>query len=69
MCFRHVPEQERKELGNQSKGLVLMSHPSIGAYKLYSLIEGELVISKKGIFVDISKGWELESKSRLHNYI
>ena len=32
-----------------------MSHPLIGAYKLYSPIEGELVISKKDILVDKQK--------------
>ena len=68
MCFRHVPEQTRKELGNQSIGLVLISHSSIGTCKLYSPIEGELV-SKKDFLVDKSKGWELESKNHLYNYV
>ena len=57
MCFRHVPEQAEKELSNQIKGLVLIIHPSICAYKLYSPIEDKLVISKDGL-VDERKQWD-----------
>ena len=57
MCFRHVPEQTRKELGDRSKVLVLIGYPSIDSYKLYSPIEGELVISKDGL-VNESKRWD-----------
>ena len=68
MCFRHVPEQARKKLDDWSEVLVLIGYHSIGAYKLYSPIEDELV-SKKDFLVDKSKGLELESKNHLHNCV
>ena len=57
MCFRHVPEQVRKKLDGRSKVMVLIGYPSTGAYKLYSLTEDKLVISRD-VLEDKSKRWD-----------
>ena len=62
MCFRHVPEQVRKKLDDQSEVLVLIGYHSIGAYKLFSPIKNKLVISKDGL-EDESKRWDWSRSS------
>ena len=62
MCFRHVPEQARKKLDDQSEVLVLIGYDLIGAYKMYSPIKDKLLISKDGL-VDERKGWNWSRSS------
>ena len=57
MCFKHVPEQERKKMDDRSEVLVLIGYHSIGAYKLYSPIEDKMVIIKDRL-EDESKRWD-----------
>ena len=57
MCFRHVPEQLRRKLDDQSEAIVLIGYHLTGAYKLYSPIEDKLVINRDDI-VDEIKGWD-----------
>src|ERR1051325_6768739 len=45
MCFRHVLEQLRRKLDDQSEVMVLICYHSTGAYKLYLPIEDKLVIN------------------------
>ena len=54
MCFRHVLEQVRKKLDDQSEVLVLIGYPLTSAYKLYSITEDKLVISRD-VLVDQRK--------------
>ena len=62
MCFRHVPEQLRKKLDDQSEVMVLIGYHSTGAYKLYSPIKDKLVINRY-VLVDESKGWDWSRSS------
>ena len=62
MCFRHVPEQLRKKLDNQSEIMVLIGYYSTGTYKLYSPNEDKLVISRD-VLVDENKGWDWSQSS------
>src|ERR1044072_10006899 len=62
MCFKHVPEQLRRKLDDQSEVMVLIGYHSTGAYKLYSPIKDKLVLSRD-VCVDESKGWDWSQSS------
>lgn len=56
MCFKHVPEQLRKKLDDQSQDMLLICYHLTDTYKLYSPNDYKLVINRD-VLVDENKGW------------
>lgn len=65
MCFRHVPEQFKNKLDDQSQTMVLIGFHSSSAYMLYSPNDDKLVISRD-VLVDERKGWDWSQGSIRH---
>lgn len=59
MCFRNVPEKLRKKLDDRSQRMVLIGYHLIGAYKLYSINDDKLMISRYVLVTKVKGGTEL----------
>lgn len=56
LCFRHVPEQARRKLGDRAEQMVVLGYHPTSAYKLYDPRMKKIVISRD-VLVDESKSW------------
>ena len=56
LCFRHVPEQNRKKLDDKAEPMILIGYHPTGAYKLYDPRMRKVVISRD-VLIDETKGW------------
>jgi len=59
LCFRHVPEQNKKKLDDKAEPMILIGYHPIGAYKLYDPRMRKVVISRD-VLIDETKGWNWE---------
>ena len=60
LCFKHVPEQNRKKLDDKAEPMILIGYHPNGVYKLYDLRKRKVVISRD-VLIDETKGsnWEI----------
>lgn len=56
LCYRHIPEQNRRKLDSRSQAMVLIGYHRTGAYKLYDPVQRKVVISND-VIVDETKEW------------
>ncbi|KAL2342497.1 hypothetical protein Fmac_003782 [Flemingia macrophylla] len=57
LCYKHVPEHNRRKLDSRSQAMVLVGYHSTGAYKLFDPIQRRVVISND-VVVDETKEWD-----------
>jgi hypothetical protein len=46
LCYRHIPDQNRKKLDGKSETLILVGYRIAGSYKLYNPITKKLIASR-----------------------
>ena len=51
LCYRHMPEQNRRKLDLRAQTMILVGYHSIGAYKLFDPLSKKIVISNDVIMV------------------
>ena len=55
LCFRHVPEQNRKKLDDKAEPMILIGYHPTSAYKLYDPRMRKVVISRY-VLINETKG-------------
>ena len=57
LCYKHVPDQNRKKLDDKGKSMILLGYHSIGAYILFDPSTKNVAVSGDVMF-DESKSWD-----------
>jgi len=64
LSYRHIPDERRRKLDNKSEALILVGYHPIGAYKLYSPLKQQVVISRD-VVVDETAAWKWDNESKI----
>jgi len=72
LSYRHIPDERRKKLDDKSEALILVGYHPTGAYKLYSPLKQQVVISRdvvvsRDAVVDEIAAWKWENDYKIHN--
>jgi len=62
ICYKHVPDSRSKKLDDKSEAMILVGYHKIGAYRLYNLVGGKIMISRD-IVIDENESWNWTSNS------
>ena len=54
LCYRHMPEQNKRKLDSRAQTMILVGYHSTGAYKLFDPLSKKIVISND-VIVDETK--------------
>ncbi|CAH9104519.1 unnamed protein product, partial [Cuscuta europaea] len=65
VCYRHIPDEKRKKLGDKSQKLILVGYDPTRAYVLYDPDERKSAISRD-VIVDESSSWNWDEKNSTH---
>ncbi|RDX93140.1 hypothetical protein CR513_24641, partial [Mucuna pruriens] len=69
LSYRHIPDERRRKLDDKSEALILIGYHPTGAYKLYSPLKQQVVISRD-VVVDETAAWKWKNKFKiLDSYI
>ncbi|OIW15328.1 hypothetical protein TanjilG_10768 [Lupinus angustifolius] len=60
LCYKHVPDAQRKKLDDKSERLILIGYHTTGAYRLYNPYTQRIVLSRD-VKVDETQCWDWES--------
>jgi hypothetical protein len=62
LCYKHVPDQRRRKLDEQSEVRILVGYHTAGSYKLYNPITKKITTSRD-VTVNEKEQWDWESTS------
>ena len=64
LSYKHIPYERRRKLDDKSEALILVGYHPIGAYKLYSPLKQQVVISRD-VVVDETAAWKWDNESKI----
>ncbi|GAU47995.1 hypothetical protein TSUD_404720 [Trifolium subterraneum] len=65
ICYRHIPDEKRRELDDKSEQLILIGYDATGAYKMQNPNSKKVVISRD-VVVDEKSQWKWKSNANKH---